>query len=193
MEEKIAISRLKQGNPDGLEHLVMAYQTRAVHSAYMIVGDRSQAEDIAQTAFVRVTEKIRQFDEARPFAPWFFRIVINEALRVARQQKRSVALEDDPDGEVMAAARWLTDPKPQPEKLVEFNETRQVLLLALQRLKPEQRAVVVMAYYLEMSAADMAARLDQPVSTIKWWLRAARERLASLLRASRNFEDRERR
>jgi RNA polymerase sigma-70 factor (ECF subfamily) len=190
MDEKVAISRLKQGDPEGLESLVMAYQVRAVYTAYMIISDRSQAEDIAQTAFVCVAEKIQQFDEERPFAPWFFRIVINEALKVARQQKRSIPLDDDQDDAITAVSRWLADPMPQPEKLVEFKETQQVLLAALQRLKPEQRAVIVMSYFLEMSETDMATRLERPVSTIKWWLRAARERLTTLLRATRLFDDR---
>ncbi|PKN90684.1 MAG: RNA polymerase subunit sigma-24 [Chloroflexi bacterium HGW-Chloroflexi-6] len=191
MEDQIAISRIKQGDPGGLEALVGVYQVRAVYTAYMIVFDRSLAEEIAQTAFVRIVEKIQQFDEKRPFAPWFFRIVVNEALRVARYQRQTISLDDDPDEDVSAVARWLSDPQPQPEKLVEAKETQQVLLAALKRLKPEQRAVVVMHYYFEMSEADMSARLDRPVSTIKWWLRAARERLQSLLRSSRMFEDRD--
>ena len=49
MEDQIAISRLKQGDLNGLEALVRRYQARAVHAAYMIVYDRSLAEDVVQT------------------------------------------------------------------------------------------------------------------------------------------------
>jgi len=191
MEDQIAISRLKQGDPGGLETLVRDYQVRAVYTAYMILFDRSLAEEIAQTAFVRVAEKIQYFDELRPFAPWFLRIVVNEALRVSRQQRLTVSLDENPDEASLTAARWLLDPQPHPEKLVELAETRQVLLNALRCLTAEQRAVVVMRYYLEMSEADMSAKLERPISTIKWWLHTARERLKTLLRASRLFEDRE--
>ena len=190
MDELTAISRLKQGDPGGLERLVRDYQVRAVHTAYMIVCDRALAEEAAQTAFVRVADKIHQFDAQRPFAPWFFRIVINEAIKIARQQKQSVSLDDDPDENVNAAARWLADPQPLPEALFELKEARQVIFAALRRLKPEQRAVVVMHYFLEMSEAEMSERMDRPISSVKWWLRAARSRLHSLLRASRLFEDR---
>ena len=190
MDELTAISRLKQGDPGGLERLVRDYQVRAVHTAYMIVCDRSLAEEAAQTAFVRVADKIHQFDAQRPFAPWFFRIVINEAIKIARQQKQSVSLDDDPDENVNAAARWLADPQPLPEALFELKEARQVIFAALRRLKPEQRAVVVMHYFLEMSEAEMSERMDRPISSVKWWLRAARSRLHRLLRASRLFEDR---
>lgn len=191
MEDQIAISRLKQGDPGGLETLVRDYQVRAVYTAYMILFDRSLAEEIAQTAFVRVAEKIQYFDELRPFAPWFLRIVVNEALRVSRQQRLTVSLNENPDEASLTVARWLLDPQPHPEKLVELAETRQVLLNALRCLTAEQRAVVVMRYYLEMSEADMSAKLERPISTIKWRLHTARERLKTLLRASRLFEDRE--
>jgi RNA polymerase sigma-70 factor (ECF subfamily) len=90
MEDQIAISRLKRGDLKGLEALVIRYQVRAVHAAYMIVFDRGLAEDVVQTAFVKVAERIRQFDESRPFAPWFFRIVVNDALKLAQKQKRLI-------------------------------------------------------------------------------------------------------
>jgi len=73
---------------------------------------------------------------------------------------------------------------------MEIRQSKAMIWAALKRLPPEQRAVVVMRYYLEMPEADMANQMDRPVSTIKWWLRAARDRLATLLRASRYFEDR---
>lgn len=191
MEDQIAISRLKQGDPGGLETLVRDYQVRAVYTAYMILFDRSLAEEIAQTSFVRVAENIQSFDEKRPFAPWFLRIVVNEALRVSRQQRQTVSLDENPDETSLTVARWLLDPQPHPEKLVELAETRQVLLNALRGLTAEQRAVVVMRYYLEMSESDMSAKLERPISTIKWRLHTARERLKTLLRASRLFEDRD--
>jgi RNA polymerase sigma factor (sigma-70 family) len=80
MKDQIAISRLKQGDLNGLETLVSRYQARAVHAAYLIVHDRPLAEDVVQMAFVKVAERIHQFDEQRPFSPWFFRIVVNDAL-----------------------------------------------------------------------------------------------------------------
>jgi RNA polymerase sigma factor (sigma-70 family) len=73
--------------------------------------------------------------------------------------------------------------------LLEIGESRQVVRLALDRLTPEQRAVVVMRYFLDMSEAEMSAKLKRPTSTIKWWLRVARERLRHLLRSPHVVED----
>ena len=69
MEDQIAISRIKQGDVSAIETLVKRYQVQAVHAAYAVIHNRALAEDVAQTAFVKVLEKIHQYDEARPFAP----------------------------------------------------------------------------------------------------------------------------
>ena len=183
MEDRTAISRLKQGDLDGLETLVSRYQAQAVHAAYLIVHDRSLAEDVVQTAFIRVAERIHQFDNERPFAPWFFRIVVNDALKLARKQKRDVSLEEQLDEPTAQLAKWLADPDPQPEQLVEQKETRHIILKAISSLPPSQRAVIVMRYYLDMSMWDMSTKMGRPLSTIKWWLRDARKRLRGLMDA----------
>jgi len=180
MDDQIAISRIKQGDLNGLERLVNRYQVQAVHAAYMIVFDRGLVEDIAQAAFVKVAERIHQFDVKRPFAPWFFRIVINDALKLIEIQKRNISLEDleKPAAQI---AEWLADPDYQPEPLLEQKEMREKVLKAIQSLPPEQRAVIVMQYFLDMSEKDMSAKMKRPLSTIKWWLRDARKRLRSLM------------
>ena len=60
---------------------------------------------------------------------------------------------------------------------------------AIQSLLPEQRAVVVMRYFLEMSEAEMSTEMSRPLSTIKWWLREARKRLGQRIGSSHGFED----
>jgi RNA polymerase sigma factor (sigma-70 family) len=130
MEDQIAISRLKQGDLNGLETLVGRYQARAVHTAYLIVYDRLLAEDVVQAAFVKVAERIQQFDDERPFAPWFLRIVVNDALKLVKKRQRDVSLEEKMDEPTAQLAKWLTDPGLQPEQWVEQKETRQIILKA---------------------------------------------------------------
>lgn len=184
MDDRIAISRIKQGDLNGLESLVKRYQVQAVQAAYLIVYDRALAEDLAQEAFVKAVERVHQFDEERPFAPWFFRILVNDALKAAKKQKRHVAL-DEFDQSTLRLAEWLTHPDLQPERLLEQKETREDILNAIQSLPPDQRAVIVMHYFLDMSEAEMVERMDRPLSTIKWWLRDARKRLYDLMDGSR--------
>jgi RNA polymerase sigma-70 factor (ECF subfamily) len=175
---------LKLGDLDGLEILVNRYQAQTVQAAYLVIHDRALAEDVAQAAFLKVVERIHQFDEARPFAPWFFRIVVNDALKLAKKRKLQVSLDEESDERTTQLAEWLADPNPRPEQLLEEKQRLGDILKAIQSLRPEQRAVIVMRYFLEMSEADMSAGMDRPLSTIKWWLRDARESLRKLMNTS---------
>jgi RNA polymerase sigma-70 factor (ECF subfamily) len=189
MEDRIAISRIKQGDLNGLETLVNRYQVRAVQAAYLILYDRALAEDIVQTAFVKVAEKAYQFDERRPFAPWLFRIVVNDAIKAAQKQKLGISLDGQLDEETARLALHLIDATPQPWQVSEARETQQIILDAIKSLTPEQRAVVTMRYFLDMSEAELSMKLDRPLSTVKWWLREARKRLRTLIGSSQGFED----
>ncbi len=189
MDDKTAISRIKQGDLSGLETLVRRYQVRAVQAAFLIAQERSLAEETVQNAFLKVVEKIDQFDEERPFTPWFFRIVVNDAVKGAQKQSKLLDLQEEPDEEAQTLARWMIDPQPSPEEQVENRESEDNLRRAIRQISPEQRAVVVMRYYLDMNEKEMSTRLERPVSTIKWWLRAARKHLAALLQPARATEE----
>jgi RNA polymerase sigma-70 factor (ECF subfamily) len=182
MDEQQAITKLKNGDISGLEFLVRQYQVKAVHTAYLIIGDHRAAEDVIQNAFLRLVRNITQFDDQRAFHPWFFRGVINDAIKEAKRQKRSISL-DDPSESVL---NWMLDSAPMPEDLVDSSELRRNVWTALQQLSPEQRAVIVQRHFLEMSEAEMVEELKRPASTIKWRLHTARERLKTLLDMYRN-------
>ncbi len=176
--EQEAIARLKGGDLQGMETLVRRYQLQAIRAAYLITGDRPAAEDIVQEAFLRAAERIHQFDDSRPFRPWFLRSVVNDAIKAATRSNRRVSLDAQ---ETEGSLEWLPDPAPSPEELAQNEENRLAVQRALLRLKPEQRAVVVMRYYLEMDHAEISSKVGDPVGTIKWRLHEARKRLQRLL------------
>jgi len=180
MNERKAITRLKRGDIGGLETLVKAYQVRAVRAATLITHDRALAEDIVQAAFIRAYERIHQFDAARPFGPWFLRSVVNDAVKAVTRRRPQIALDGVPPGDL---AR-LTDPAPGPDALLERAETQQAIVDALAQLPPDQRAAVVLRYYLGMSEAEIAGEQACPRGTVKWRLHAARDRLRTLLTPS---------
>lgn len=180
MEEQQAIDLLKEGDLQGLEPLIQLYYFQAVKAAYLIVQDRHEAEDIVQNTFLHAYEKIDQLAGNR-FGPWFLRSVVNASIKVAQIQKSQISLSAESEGETQSMEDLLADQQPSPEITVEMGELSQQVWLALSRLSVEQRAAVVMKYYLEMSEAELTIQLNQPKSTIKWWLYAARERLKGLL------------
>lgn len=187
MDEKLAITRLKQGDLKGLEFLVKGYQVQAVHAAYLITGDRFLAEEIVQAVFLKLASKIHQFDVRQSFRPWFFRIVVNDAIKAAKRQSKFISLDTLSE----SVLNWLNDPGQRPEALTEIRELRDAVWKAIQSLSPEQRAVIVQRHFLEMNESEMVNELQRPPSTIKWWLHTARERLRELLKSYRADQDSE--
>ncbi len=176
-QEQEAITTLREGDIRGLETLVRLYQVPAVRVAYAITGSRPAAEDIAADAFLRVYERIHQLDSKRPFSPWFYRIVVNSAVKAARSSQRTRS-SSEPEN------MWLqeqVDSAPGPEEEVATKEMRLFLLSAIYDLPPHQRAAVVLRYYLDMDEATMAQTLGCPLGTVKWRLHAARQRLRRTL------------
>jgi len=184
LNEKTAIRRLKRGDISGLAHLVERYEVRAVRTAYLITHDQALAEDVVQNTFLQIYQRMDQFDEQRAFAPWFMRSVVNAALRAARQQQRSLSLDGPTPASASTFAELLPDPRPGPDDEAERAELRQIVWEALDQLSPEQRAAVVLRYYLELSDDEMSDELDIAPGTVRWRLHAARKRLRGLLRSS---------
>jgi RNA polymerase sigma-70 factor (ECF subfamily) len=178
MDERESVRRLQEGDIEGLSALVGLHQKKALQSAYLVTGDPALAEDIVQAAFVRAYERIHQFNDARPFGPWFTRIVINDAIKAAQRRKREVSLEA---GEP-SLAELLSDGNPGPATQMEEADFRFAVRKALGCLAPRQRAAIVMRHFLEMSEDEIAVAMHSPPGTVKSRLHRARERLRALLR-----------
>lgn len=179
MQEGQAIAMLKRGDLNGLEQLVGHYQIEAVQTAYLIVGDRALAEDIAQSSFLKAAERIHQFKDGHPFRPWILRIVAHDAIKAYSRAKRHVSLEGAQ--ELDAPPGWLRDGNPGPEELADTAENRRMVWEALRRLTPKQRAAIVMRYFLDMKDREISRELDRSLSSVKWSIHAAKRRLQSLL------------
>lgn len=181
MDEAEAIAQMKAGNIAALKTLMEVYQIQAVQAAVLITQDRAAAEDIVQNAFLRSYERIEQFDTSRPFRPWFLRMVINDALKVAGRQRRHVSLDAEEDGTYQKLIDKLDATTDEPEDLVQHNELREAIREALRKLSPRQSAVIVQRYYLGLSEREMSDELNCAPGTVKWYLNSARERLRALL------------
>jgi len=176
MDDLQAIRRLKHGDLGGLEILMQRYQVKAARAAFLITYDESVAQDIVQETFVRIYQKIHQFDESRQFEPYLIRSVIHAAINVVRGNGKFTSLDDESD-----EIKNLLDRAISVESQVESTQLQHEILDALSRLSPRQRAVIVQRYYLDMSEKEMALTLDAAPGTVKWLLNAARERLRQIL------------
>jgi RNA polymerase sigma-70 factor (ECF subfamily) len=181
MQEIDAITQLKQGEISGLESLVKIYQVQALRTAYLIVRDHDLADDVVQDAFLRAYERIRQFDSSRSFGPWFFRIVINIAKRTAVNHNRHIPLQKMGLNEETALDEILTDLTSGPEAVTEKSDLQRVVWIALGKLPPKQRAVIVQRYYLDMTGKEIAANSETSLGTIKWRFHMAHGKLRGWL------------
>lgn len=184
MNDLYAIQLIQRGDSGGLAVLVERYQARAVRAAYAITQDRAAAEDVVQTAFLQLFNTLRTFDPQRPFEPWFYRSVVNAAVRVAQKTQIVVSLNsvlDTDTGDTFA--ELLPDLAALPVEQIEHAERTDLIRDALGKLTPEQRAAVVMRYYLGMETNEISAELECPPATIRWRLHTALKRLRGLLPA----------
>lgn len=181
MDEAEAIGQLKSGNIAALRTLMEMYQVQAVQAAVLITQDRAVAEDIVQNAFLRTYERIEQFDTSRSFRPWFLRMVINDALKAVVRQRRHISLDNQEDSNYQKLVEQLEATTNEPEDILQRNEMREAIREAFTKLSPQQRAAIVLRYYLGLSELEMSNEMNCAPGTVKWHLNAARERLRALL------------
>lgn len=181
MDDQQAVNRLKAGDIKGLASLVKRYQSEAIETAYLITHDLALAEDVVQDVFLQVYRYSERFDPSRPFRPWFMRSVVHAAVKGAKQEGRNMALDTPIAGEEIMLSDLLPDPTPGPDALLEQAELEVALEEALLRLSPDQRAAVVLRYYLDLGDEDISEQLNCAASTVRWRLHAARKQLRQWL------------
>jgi RNA polymerase sigma-70 factor, ECF subfamily len=153
-DERARVRGAQEGSVSDLEALFRMHWPRAYRAAYLVAHDAAAAEDIAQESFLAAIRSLDRFDRRRPFGPWLHRIVVNRAIDWTRARKLR--------GEVELSESVAAVPEPS-----EPDET----LSALARLSPEQRAVIVLRYVLELTPGEIAEALDLPRGTVNSRLR----------------------
>lgn len=160
--EQELIAKSRAGDTRAFDELVRMHQRLALRVAFLVVRDRSEAEDVTQDAFVKAYRSIGRFRPGSPFRPWLMQIVRNEALnRVrgsARRQRSAQRLMNDP-GSGGAA--------PSPETLVVLDIERGRVISAIEQLPEKYRRVVLHRYLLDMSEKEVATVLGLPIGTVK--------------------------
>jgi RNA polymerase sigma factor (sigma-70 family) len=145
------------------ERLVTAYQPVIFRAAYLILRDRSEAEDVAQETFVRAYRAMQRTDPGDGVRAWLYRIAVNTALNEVRRRKRQSAAYTRA-AESDAAAPFDT-------------ETRSVVADAIDRLPERLRIAVICRYFLDLSERETAAALGVRPGTVKSRLHLARKAL----------------
>ena len=172
-DEGKLIGQCLAGDSSAFEPLVERYHRPLFRVAARLLGDRDQAQDVVQTAFLKAYQALATCDRQRRFFSWIYRIVVNECLNTLRARRPTQGLD-----ETMPAAGAAGDP-------VEARETRHRVRKALLQLPEGQRDVIVLRHFTELRYEQIAAVLGIPEKTVKSRLFSARQRLCELLAAER--------
>jgi RNA polymerase sigma-70 factor, ECF subfamily len=176
--------RSRRGDPEAFGELVRRYQTAVFNACYRLLGERREAEDLAQEAFIRAYHHLDSYDIERPFGPWMRRVAANLCINHLKAEHRlEVPLEDESDLAPIESGR-LTPQAPSPETLHLQHEQAEALRRAILELPPAYRAVIELRHFLDLSYQEIAGQLGLPLSDVKSHLFRARKLLAGRLSAS---------
>ena len=168
---------IKAGNKTALGKLVERHKKLAFRLALGLVGNRDDAYDISQEAFLRVYRSADTYNDRQPFLPWFYTIVANLCrtwLRRRSSQDHRLVDVDDTD--------YLLVDTENPESTMVKNEAIQCLRAALMQLPFDDREIITLQHFRGMSYDEIAQLLGIPRGTVMSRLYYARKKLAKLMR-----------
>ena len=173
------LARLQRRDPQALADLYDRYGAIVFRLILRMVRDTGIAEDLVQETFLRVWNRAAGFDSARgAVGPWLLAVARNRAIDYLRSRgsRADNTIELNETEHPALFADVLADP-------LHFDTVRHVRR-ALERLNPQQREAIELAYFEGMSQSEIAGRMRQPLGTVKTWMRRALEQMREGLPAA---------
>ena len=170
MDDAMLVKMTLKGDLRAFEELVDRYQKVLYNTVLRIVQSADEAEDVTQSGFIKAFEHLAEYKPQHKFFSWVYRIVVNEALNAVRRRKETQEI----DSGLMASVK-------DPSESYEDNEREEYIDKALQLLTPENRAVVVLRHFQDLTYREIGQILDIPEKTVKSRLFTARQLLRDRL------------
>jgi RNA polymerase sigma-70 factor (ECF subfamily) len=178
MVDRDLLQRCGRREPGAFEELVELTGRQVYTLAHRLVGDRHEAEDVAQEAYLRVYRSLRSFRGDSRFETWLHRVVANVAINHMRSRARFGELMDEPETIVRIPGAPSTDDVAEREELAGV----------LAQLPAAQRAAVVLKDVYGFSVSEIAERLDTTEGAVKLRLHRGRRNLKNLIHGVRESE-----
>ncbi|MCH7548953.1 MAG: RNA polymerase sigma factor [Candidatus Krumholzibacteriota bacterium] len=178
--ERQVVHEWKNGSRKAYEALVKHYMADAYMVAYGFVGNREDARDLSQDAFVKAYQARERFDASRPFYPWLYRIIKNHCLnflRCARRSTSSLFYE----GETGTREERFAATAPTALEELEASERRRLVRAAVDVLSDDHREIVVLKNFKGCSYREISDMLDIPMGTVMSRLYYARKDLREII------------
>ncbi len=172
--EKILLAQFRDGDDASFEALVTAHSAKIIGLAWRLVGNREDAEDLAQEAFIRLYRNIANFRGDSTVSTWLYRTVTRLAIDHLRRQKlkrkvfffRHNSEEHDP-------LELAVDPAASPGERYLAREAGRQLARALEKLSARQRMVFTLRHHEGMPLKEIATVLELEEGTVKVHLHRA--------------------
>jgi RNA polymerase sigma-70 factor (ECF subfamily) len=177
-DEIIAMRRCRRGSSAAFEVFVNRYMKDAYFIALGLVGNREDAMDLSQEAFIRAYRNIKHLKPERKFFPWFYQILKN--LCISHLRKRRYRKADSLDNENCPEIPDNTDCF-SPDVVAEKNEFKVKVWQAIGKLDDKHREVIILRHFQNMSYEQIAEALYCNKGTVTSRLYYARKRLEELL------------
>jgi len=171
------------GDHDAFGQIVDAYQRIAVSTAYRLLGNSDDAQDVVQNAFLKAFQSLGKLKDPQRLGPWLMRIVTNLSLNFRRSRRSGSTVPLDEQQGVQGVDR---DGEPTttvlgPESRAQGRELQTVLDAALGRLPEKQRVTLLLFTVEGWPQKDIAELLECSLETVKWNVFQARKRLRDLM------------
>ncbi len=154
---------INSANPDSFAELYEKYKNLVFKTAFLILGDASEAEEALQEVFLLVYRSLERYDAKKgAFSTWLHRITLNYCLSHRRKRR---LIEEGLEGE----PQRIIDPKNDPGERIE----KEPFYKVIQALSNKQKAVIILRYYWELPYAEIASILNVPLGTVKSRLESA--------------------
>lgn len=172
-DEAALIRCARDGDDAGFGELIARHRPSALRVATVVLGGPTDADDVVQVATERAWRSVGTVDPALGFRSWYLRIVANTARnqRRGRGRRAELVVRLAADREVSA------EPPADPEQAAVSDSERQQVVGALNRLRPQDRLVLALRHFEELSEREMATVLECRPGTVKSRLSRATERL----------------
>lgn len=182
------IDKVRRGDSEAFEELVLRYEKTVFNIALRMVGNRDDAADMTQEAFIKAFGSLSSFRSDGKFSSWLYRITTNACLDFLRSRSRraqaSLSADDDTEQQLE-----IPDLSAMPEELLMRKMSMQAVQNGLERLAPEHRQILIMRELGGLSYAEIAAALSLEEGTVKSRISRARKKLCAYLIADGNIPD----
>ncbi len=182
-EDQNLAKKAAEGNVEAFAQLVRGHSGLVYRLATRILGV-DEAQDASQEVWIRVWRNLPKFRGDSAFSTWLYKITVNTCLSTRRKEQAREAREFDEEPPYIPAVANVEN---DPETAALARERREELFRALERVRAEHRAALVLRHMEGLSYAEVAQILDVPDGTAKGWV--SRGRAALLVALSRESDD----